>query len=100
MGNSRKPGPFGRDPFQLCPKTPGSLGINDAGAPFAPARMVWDTPGPLGCNDHATVEGDIFRLGIDDLHLTLSLDKDRLFWDYDPNRLLDNPLLNSKFVQA
>ncbi len=44
---------LGMDPFQLSPRTPGSLGIKDAAAPFGPSGLFGDTPGSLGVNDHA-----------------------------------------------
>jgi len=101
MANSRKPGFLGADPFQLCPVTPGPLGINDAAAPFAPATLIGDTPGPLGCNDQSIVEATDFSLGIGSLHLTVSLDKNLRLWDYDPDRLLDDDSgLSPEFVQA
>lgn len=100
MANSLKPGPLGRDPFHLCPYT-GPLGINYAASPFAPTSLVGDTPGPVGCsNDYAALEADSSLLGLGSLHVTISLDKDLLLWDYDPDHLLDEPGLNPRFVRA
>jgi len=41
-------GPKGRDPFKLCPITPGPLGHNDCADPDTPDWFVCDTPGSLG----------------------------------------------------
>jgi hypothetical protein len=99
MAPSRKPGLLGRDPFELCAITPGPLGINDAASVDAPSYLLGDTPGPLGCNDYAAPEAsDVF--GIGKLHLTVSWDKELLLWDYDPERLLDDPNISPAFAEA
>lgn len=51
---SRRPGPTQRDIFShlLPARTPGSMGINDAGDPSADAE-IGDTAGSLGMNDSA-----------------------------------------------
>jgi hypothetical protein len=56
---SRIPGPTGKGHFSEASRTPGSLGINDAGSPDRPPWLLGDTPGSLGINDHAsaTVSG-------------------------------------------
>jgi hypothetical protein len=46
-------GPTGKDPFVRAPRTPGTLGINDAADPSRPKGLLGDTPGTLGVNDHA-----------------------------------------------
>jgi hypothetical protein len=52
MANTTVPGPAGIDPRPLAaPRTPGTLGRNDAGDPNTTARLG-DTPGPAGTNDH------------------------------------------------
>jgi hypothetical protein len=38
-------------------------------------------------------------LRVGKLHVTVSYDKDLLFWDYDPRRLLDDDRLNPDFVE-
>ncbi len=48
-----KAGPTGQNPFEMAPRTPGSLGVNDAASPGAPFALRGDTPGSLGVNDHA-----------------------------------------------
>ena len=54
MGDSRKPGPQGADPWNPSPRTPGPLGTNhDAADPGIPKWFVGSTPGPLGYNDYA-----------------------------------------------
>jgi len=98
MAHSRKK--FGLDPFGLCPFTPGPLGVNDAASPGKPADLWGDTPGPLGCNDYAAPESYESVLGVGKLHLTLSPDKDLIFWDYDPKNLLAGPELNPDFAEA
>lgn len=50
---SRIPGAAGKNPFEMSPRTPGPLGINDAASPAAPESLRGDTPGALGVNDHA-----------------------------------------------
>ena len=54
MTGSRRPGLLGTDPLARAPRTPGLLGVNDAGAPaFRSEGLVGDTPGLLGFNDWA-----------------------------------------------
>jgi hypothetical protein len=53
MGNSKSPGPLRPDPHQVPPRTPGPLGINDAGTPFLNTYLAPNTPGPVGRNDCA-----------------------------------------------
>ncbi len=86
------------DPFNLCPRTPGPLGINDAATPERPDGLLGDTPGPLGCNDHATP--DLFDRVLGDwrLHFTLTLDD--VYWDFDPDSLLQDASLNPDFAEA
>jgi hypothetical protein len=74
--------------------------VNDAASPEAPSDLLGDSPGPLGCNDYAAAEANDSLLGVGRLHLTLSLDKDLLVWDYDPDRLLDDPNLSPSFAEA
>jgi hypothetical protein len=50
---SRPTGPIGKHPFQMAPRTPGLLGINDAASPDARDALSGDTPGSLGVNDRA-----------------------------------------------
>jgi hypothetical protein len=98
MATSRKPGPFGLDPFRLCSLSPGPLGVNDAASPYAPAELVGDTPGPLGCNDYAALGVNGSLMG--SLYMTVSWDRDLSIWDYDPKRLLENSYLSPDFVRA
>jgi hypothetical protein len=54
MVRSRRPGLLSVAPSGREPRTPGLLGINDAGNPFQRADgLVGDTPGLLGINDWA-----------------------------------------------
>jgi GH24 family phage-related lysozyme (muramidase) len=57
---SRQPGPYGRNPHLSSPRTPGSLGINDAASPDGPDWLVGDTPGSLGLNDWADPQCGFF----------------------------------------
>jgi GH24 family phage-related lysozyme (muramidase) len=59
---SRQPGPYGRNPHLSSPRTPGSLGINDAANPDGPDWLVGDTPGSLGLNDWADPQCGFFLL--------------------------------------
>jgi hypothetical protein len=54
MGGGRRRGPANYDPFSrfFPPRTPGTLGRNDAGDPGA-FTLRGDTPGSLGLNDDA-----------------------------------------------
>src|SRR5208282_780079 len=54
MAGSKIPGPSSTQPLLAClpPRTPGSLGINDAADPNADA-LRGDSPGSLGINDGA-----------------------------------------------
>lgn len=93
------PGSVGRNPFQLSPVTPGSLGCRDAADPEAGLHLG-DTPGSLGRNDCADPDAESpYGLGIGKLHMTLSWDKDLFLWDYDPNHLLEDDRLNPEFVE-
>jgi hypothetical protein len=47
------PRPLNPNPFLLSPVTPGPLGHNDFGSPFAPPNLFGTTPGVVGTNDHA-----------------------------------------------
>lgn len=60
MADSRVPGPVssGLDPVCLPPRTPGSLGLNDAADPAANACRG-DSPGSLGSNDGAVPNPDM-----------------------------------------
>jgi hypothetical protein len=58
---STKAGPTGKNPFEMAPRTPGSLGVNDAASPGAPIALRGDTPGSLGVNDHAAPIGNAKR---------------------------------------
>jgi len=53
MANTRVPGPEGSNPspVAVAARTPGPLGVNDAGDPNVTAKLG-DTPGPAGVNDH------------------------------------------------
>ncbi|HEV2864849.1 MAG TPA: hypothetical protein VGX48_27900 [Pyrinomonadaceae bacterium] len=54
MPGSRRPGLYGTDPLAPSPRTPGLLGVNDAGEPaLRLADFLGDTPGLLGVNDWA-----------------------------------------------
>jgi Papain-like cysteine protease AvrRpt2 len=61
---SRKPGPENYNPLSLSlpPRTPGSLGHNDAGDPLQKA-LLGDTPGPLGLRDGAAKLASWFTFG-------------------------------------
>jgi len=54
MASSKIPGPTGAgaSPLAVPSRTPGPLGVNDAGDPTVTSRLG-DTPGSLGSNDHA-----------------------------------------------
>ena len=63
MGNSYVPGAAGLAPWAASPRTPGPLGTNgDAGDPATPSWFVGDTPGPVGHNDHADPNGNMWRM--------------------------------------
>ena len=55
-----------RDQLALPSRTPGILGINDAGDP-SKLSLLGDTPGPTGVNDHA-FPGRIVLPGLGTLH--------------------------------
>ena len=96
---SRFQGSIGRNPFHLSPFTPGPLACNDAADPSFGLHLG-DTPGPLGRNDCADPDAVApYGLGIGRLHLTLSRDTDLIFWDYDPQNLLEDDRLNPDFVE-
>lgn len=53
---------LGQNPWVATPRTCGPLGTNrDAGDPDTPPWFVGDTPGPLGCRDHADPNCLMFR---------------------------------------
>ncbi|HUO06862.1 MAG TPA: M15 family metallopeptidase [Phycisphaerae bacterium] len=97
MANSCRPGSHGMDPFELTPDANGPTGAFD---PFAPLQLLTDTPGPLGCTDHADPNVGRYSLGVRPLHLTLVAGRDASYWDYDPNKLLDDERLAPGFVEA
>jgi hypothetical protein len=68
MAGSKKVQHLGLDPRIMCALTPGSLGIHDAASPDTPDWFRGDTPGPLGCEDHADPKF-INRVYLLDLHL-------------------------------
>jgi hypothetical protein len=88
VGNFRKPG--------LTCLTLGSE------APDLGTLNLQFTPKPilLGLECDAGGAANDFNLGIHDLHLTISSDRDLVLWDYDPHRLLDDAGLNPDFVEA
>lgn len=54
MPGSRRPGLSGTDPLAPRPRTPGTLGVGDAGDPaLRLGGLVGDTPGLVGFNDWA-----------------------------------------------
>lgn len=54
MPGSRRPGLYGTDPLARSPRTPGLLGVNDAGEPSLRLEgLLGDTPGLLGVGDWA-----------------------------------------------
>lgn len=50
---SKLSSPLGRNPFLAWPRTPGSLGLNDAADPHSPDWLLGDTEGSLGVGDWA-----------------------------------------------
>jgi hypothetical protein len=76
------------------PRSPGSLGLGDAADPNR-FSLLGDTPGSLGRNDCADPNNLRSYLG---LHITLVPEHDWWLWDYDPNKLLDDPNLSADFV--
>jgi hypothetical protein len=91
-----------RPPFQLSlcttvspsPRTPGTLGLKDAGDPNVAARLG-DTPGPCGINDYGVPISPEKRLSfhLSPVHLAR-------VWEYDPNLHLIDSRLNSAFLDA
>jgi hypothetical protein len=53
MAGSKKGSTLGIDPHLLCALTPGTLGIHDAASTDTPDWFRGDTPGAVGCQDHA-----------------------------------------------
>jgi hypothetical protein len=96
---SRFAGSIGRHPYRLSPVTPGSVGCRDAADPNA-GLQLGDTPGSLGHNDCGDPDAKPpYGLGLSNLHVTVSWDRDLLLWDYDPNKLLDDERLCPEFVE-
>src|ERR1035438_2249424 len=99
MAGSSTQGTTGRNPFGMSLLTPGPLGCRDGADPslgLVPAH----SPGPVGLNDCADPNArSPYGLGVGTLHLTLSMDRDLHFWDYDPDRLLEDDRLNPEFVE-
>jgi hypothetical protein len=99
MAGSSTLGSTGRNPFGMSLLTPGPLGCRDGADPslgLVPAH----SPGAVGLNDCADPKArSPYGLGIGTLHLTLSIDRDLRFWDYDPDRLLEDVRLNPEFVE-
>lgn len=94
----RVPGTQGGNTFRLSLNTPGSLGCNDAADPNSSFPLAY-TPGSLGRNDCADPSAEPpITLGIGKLFMTMSLDRDLGFWDYDPDDLLENDQLCPEFV--
>jgi hypothetical protein len=70
------------------------LGLDDAADPNG-FSLLGDTPGSLGRNDCADPNNLRSYLG---LNITLVPENEWGFWDYDPNRLLEDPSLSPDFV--
>lgn len=100
MAFSRRPGCLDQNSSDLPAVVPGPLGIHFGESPEALNYLNGAAPGPLGFSCHATQESSESLLGVGRLHFSLSWDNDLLLWDYDPERLLEDPNLNPSFVQA
>jgi hypothetical protein len=53
MAGSKPQQPLGMNPFVKCALNPGTLGLHDAADPNSPAWFRGDSPGSVGCLDHA-----------------------------------------------
>src|SRR5947209_3772954 len=89
MTQFRIPGPLCPDPFELPPRTPGPLGINDCSTPFfkscstvalpssdeyPDSLLLGATAGPLGVNDLAKTQADSAGGSAGGFKMTLSND--------------------------
>jgi hypothetical protein len=111
MANSRSPLSLGQPPLQLPVDSAMPLGQASADSSGIWPGLLADTPGPLGCNDHACPEAIHWSLQAPRLHLdfawdaelirvTLAADKTTARWDYDPDNLLANALVAPGLVDA
>lgn len=86
MVASRRPGLVGTDPLARSPRTPGSLGSNDAADPSRRIEgFIGDTPGPLGLNDwadpHLMFAAHLAAASPQERALTFSEHAEKRMWD-------------------